>query len=66
MIRRSRRPTGHWVSNGASEAVNNPIKHSKRIGLGFRRFTHHCLRVLLYAGKPSRDRLPATIPAEIR
>jgi transposase len=35
------------VSNGPTEAVNNLIKRIKRIGFGFRRFTHYRIRVLL-------------------
>jgi transposase len=51
-----------FVSNGPTEAVNNLIKRIKRIGFGFRRFTHYRIRVLLYAGKPNWDLLPTVTP----
>ena len=54
------------VSNGPTEAANNLIKRIKRIGFGFRRFTHYRIRVLLYAGRPNWDLLASTDPAEIR
>jgi hypothetical protein len=41
------------VSKGPTEAVNNLIKGTKRIGSGFRRFAHHRIRFLLCAGKPN-------------
>jgi transposase len=50
------------VSNGPTEAVNNLIKRIKRIGFGFRRFTHYRIRVLLYAGKPNWHLLPTVTP----
>jgi transposase len=50
------------VSNGPTEAVNNLIKRIKRIGFGFRRFTHYRIRVLLYAGKPNWDLLTTVTP----
>jgi transposase len=50
------------VSNGPTDAVNNLIKRIKRIGFGFRRFTHYRIRVLLYAGKPNWHPLPAVTP----
>jgi transposase len=50
------------VSNGPTEAVNNLIKRIKRIGFGFRRFAHYRIRVLLYAGRPNWDLLPAVTP----
>jgi transposase len=50
------------VSNGPTEAVNNLIKRIKRIGFGFRRFTHYRIRVLLYAGKPNWDLLATITP----
>jgi transposase len=37
------------VSNGPAESLNSLIKKVKRIAAGFRNFTHHRLRVLLYA-----------------
>jgi hypothetical protein len=48
--------------NGPTEAVNNLIKRIKRIGFGFRRFAHYCIRVLLYTGKPSWDPLATVTP----
>jgi transposase len=39
------------VSNGPTEALNNLIKRSKRIGFGFRNFEN--IRALLYAGRPN-------------
>src|SRR5690606_2268293 len=54
------------VSNGPTEAVNNLIKRIKRIGFGFRRFTHYRLRVLLYTGKPNWDLIDTIDPAQIR
>jgi transposase len=50
------------VSNGPTEAVNNLIKRIKRVAFGFRRFAHYRIRVLLYAGKPNWDLLPAVTP----
>ena len=50
------------VSNGPTEAVNNLIKRIKRIGFGFRRFTHYRIRVLLYAGRPNWDLLASVTP----
>jgi transposase len=50
------------VSNGPTEAANNLVKRIKRIGFGFRRFTHYRLRVLLYAGTPNWDRLATIAP----
>ena len=50
------------VSNGPTEAVNNLIKRIKRIGFGFRRFTHYRIRVLLYAGRPNWELLATVTP----
>jgi transposase len=50
------------VTNGPTEAANNLIKRIKRIGFGFRKFTHYRLRVLLYAGKPNWDQLATVTP----
>jgi hypothetical protein len=48
-----------------TEAVNNLIKRIKPIVFGFRRFTHHRIRVLLYAGRPNWDLLgDASRPTE--
>lgn len=41
------------TSNGPTEALNNLIKRTKRIGFGFRNFHNYRIRVLLYAGKPN-------------
>lgn len=51
-----------FVSNGPTEAINNLIKRIKRVGFGFRRFTHYRIRVLLYAGRPNWDQLPTVTP----
>ena len=48
--------------NGPTEAVNNLIKRIKRVGFGFRSFTHYRIRVLLYAGRPNWDLLPTVTP----
>ena len=50
------------VSNGATEATNNPIKRVKRAAFGFRRFARYRIRVLLYAGKPDWDLLDTITP----
>jgi len=50
------------VSNGPTEATNNLIKRIKRIGFGFRTFTHYRIRVLLYAGRPNWDLLATITP----
>jgi transposase len=50
------------VTNGPTEAVNNLIKRIKRVGFGFRRFSHYRIRVLLYAGKPNWDLLATITP----
>jgi len=50
------------VSNGPTEATNNLIKRIKRIGFGFRRFTHYRTRVLLYCGAPDWDLLATVTP----
>jgi transposase len=50
------------VSNGPTEAVNNLIKRIKRIGFGFRRFSHYPIRVLLYAGRPNWELLRNVTP----
>ena len=50
------------VSNGPTEAVNNLIKRVKRIAFGFRRFTNHRIRSLLYAGKPDWTLLATITP----
>lgn len=54
------------VSNGPTEATNNLIKRIKRVGFGFRRFTHYRLRVLLYAGRPNWQLINTIDPAQIR
>jgi transposase len=50
------------VSNGPTEAINNLIKRIKRVGFGFRKFTHYRIRVLLYTGKPNWDLLASVTP----
>ena len=50
------------TSNGPTEAINNLIKRIKRVGFGFRRFSHYRTRVLLYAGAPNWDRLNQITP----
>jgi len=50
------------VTNGPTESMNNLIKRIKRIGFGFRRFSHYRIRVLLYAGKPNWDLLATVTP----
>jgi len=42
--------------------MNNLIKRIKRIGFGFRRFSHYRIRILLYAGKPNWDLLATVTP----
>ena len=53
--------TAH-VTNGPTEEMNNLIKRTKRVGFGFRRFSHYRIRVLLYAGKPNWDLLAGVTP----
>lgn len=54
--------TAH-VSNAPTEAMNNLIKRIKRVsGFGFRKFTYHCVRALLYAGKPNWALLATVTP----
>jgi transposase len=50
------------VTNGPTESINNLIKRIKRIGFGFRRFTHYRTRVLLYCGAPNWDLLATITP----
>jgi hypothetical protein len=50
------------VTNGPTESMNNLIKRIKRIGFGFRKFSHYRIRVLLYAGKPNWDLLATVRP----
>ena len=50
------------MSNGPTEAINNLIKRIKRIGFGFRKFTHYRIRVLLYAGSPYWVLFPTVTP----
>jgi transposase len=56
-IRRWRDQIVAWhqahVSNGPTEAVNNLVRRVKRAAFGFRRYDHHRIRVLLYAGRPN-------------
>jgi transposase len=41
------------VSNGPTEALNNLVKRTKRIGFGFRNLENYRIRALLYAGEPN-------------
>jgi transposase len=50
------------VSNGPTEAANNLIKRVKRVAFGFTRWRNYRIRVLLYAGRPNWDLLPAITP----
>ncbi|MGB3410350.1 MAG: transposase [Microthrixaceae bacterium] len=50
------------VSNGPTEATNNLIKRTKRVGFGFRHFNNYRTRVLLYTGKPNWDLLATVAP----
>jgi transposase len=50
------------VSNGPTEAANNLIKRVKRVAFGFTRFRNYRVHVLLYAGHPNWDLLPAITP----
>jgi len=50
------------VSNGPTEAANNLIKRVKRVAFGFRRFAHHRIRALLYAGRPNWALLASITP----
>lgn len=50
------------VTNGRTEDMNNPIKRIKRVGFGFRRFDHHRIRALLYAGRPNWAPLDSITP----
>lgn len=50
------------VTNGLAESMNNLIKKVKRVGHGFRNFTHYRIRVLLYAGKPNWQPLVRITP----
>ena len=50
------------VSNGPTEAVNNLIKHVKRVAFGFTKFAHYRIRALLYAGRPNWELLATITP----
>ena len=50
------------VTNGPTEAVNNPAKRIKRVAFGIINFRHHRVRCLLYAGKPDWTLLPTIQP----
>ena len=55
-LRRWRTQIADWhrskVTNGPTEAANNPAKPVKRTSFGITNFDHYRIRVLLYAGKP--------------
>lgn len=50
------------VSNGPTEAANNLIKRTKRVGFGFTSFRNYRIRVLLYAGRPDWGMLRTITP----
>ena len=50
------------VSNGPTEAATNLIKRVKRVAFGFTRWRNYRILVLLYAGRPNWDLLPAVTP----
>lgn len=50
------------VSNGPTEALNNLIKHIKRVAFGMRQFHHYRIRVPLYAGRPNWELLDTITP----
>jgi len=50
------------VTNGPTEAANNLITRVKRVAFGFRRFAHHRIRALLYAGHPNWELLATVTP----
>jgi transposase len=50
------------VSNGPTEAVNNPVKRVKRVAFGITNLRNYRIRALLYAGKPNWDLLATLTP----
>jgi transposase len=50
------------ITNAPTEAMNNLIKRTKRVGFGFTNFENYRTRVLLYAGKPNWDLLATITP----
>jgi transposase len=50
------------VTQGPTEGINNLIKRVKRAAFGMTSFINFRIRVLLYAGKPNWDLLPAVSP----
>jgi len=63
-------PIANWhlsgLTNAGTEAANNLIKRTKRIGFGFRNFRNYRIRILLYAGRPNWALLDTINPAQIR
>ena len=50
------------VTNGPTEAANNPAKLIKRTAFGLTNFEHYRIRALLYAGKPDWTLLNTLTP----
>jgi hypothetical protein len=46
-------PPAHTVLSGCGRLRQQPIKRTKRIGLGFRNFENYRIRAQLCAGKPN-------------
>jgi transposase len=65
-VHRWREQIANWhkahLSNGPTETMNNLIKRIKRIAFGLVNFRHHCVRSLIYAGKPNWDLLANITP----
>ncbi len=66
-MRRWRRQIAAWhdaqVTNGPTESMNNLTKRIKRVAFGMTNFRNWRIRVLLYAGRPNWDLLPAITPS---
>lgn len=50
------------VSNGTTEAADDPIKRIKRVAFRFRRFRKYLIRTPLYAARPNWDLLATITP----
>jgi transposase len=65
-VHRWRMQIANWhkahLTNGPTETMNNLIKRIKRVAFGLVNFRHHCVRSLLYAGKPNWDLLATITP----
>ena len=63
---RRRTQIANWhrsrVTNGPTEAANNPAKLIKRTAFGLTNFEHYRIRALLYAGKPDSTLLNTLTP----